>query len=228
MPRPPCPVRMNCTDPSCCAFCVNGSEYRPRDRHIPFPARAEALVARREARRAARQSPAAKRGRAAHQKGVHLERTAARHFQGEQVKGSGRFEGLPNDVVLPETWRAEVKGRTQGLGLLRRWLRTHDLVAFREPDGPWRVAVTDLRFRVGPVGVDTTPLLTFDPALHPTLGRLTVKAVTRPGGFRQVHHWMVAEQADVLLFKADYEDWLVVMTWACFQKWAGGLVETSA
>ena len=42
-----CPVGANCRVPTHCPYCVGGSEYRPVDRAIRFPAAVEREAARR-------------------------------------------------------------------------------------------------------------------------------------------------------------------------------------
>jgi flagellar M-ring protein FliF len=51
-----CPVGNNCQAPTHCPYCVEGSEYRPADRDIPFPAAVARQAARKAARQAAKQA----------------------------------------------------------------------------------------------------------------------------------------------------------------------------
>ena len=187
MVRLPCPVRANCLTPTHCPYCIDGSEYTPRDRRVLFPA----VAARKAAQKAARHSPAARRGRRARQRGLKAEREAARTFDATVVPGSGMWDGLPNDLVLPAGWRAEAKERTGHFGLLYRWTARDGVVQWTEPDGVVYVAMAQLVYQSG-----------FRPA---------PVAHTRTGGFRVIRSWFAAEDADVLVCRRPHQPWLVVI-----------------
>lgn len=197
MSRPVCPVRANCRTPRHCPYCVDGSEYTPRDRRIAFPT----VVARRQARRVARQAPAAVRGRQARQHGLRAERMAARSFSGTVVPGSGQYDGLPNDVVLAGLgWRVETKWRRQGFRLLARWLAASPgLLCWTEPDG---VVLYALARPVFLTGWHTDPVVK-----------------QRPGGFPGLRRWLAAESADALLLSGPGDGWIIVMDARHFAAW---------
>jgi len=216
-----CPVGANCRVPTHCPYCVAGSEYQPRDRSIPWPATATRVAAAHAARAAARQTPAAVRGRRAARKGRRLEQEAARVFGGQRVPLSGALDGLANDVVFPNGWRAEVKGRAQGFAWLYAALATHAWVVVRDGTGRDLYAVTGDQWRLG-----------FPPPVRGTLRRTTWAVGDRPGNgwgctrsrLTTVWRWLAAEAADVLLFKADRQAWLVLMDQAHWDAWLGGAV----
>jgi hypothetical protein len=182
-----CVVRVNCLTATHCPYCVDGSEYTPRDRRVLFPT----VVARKAGRKAARQTAAACRGRRARRQGLKAEREAARAFDATVVPGSGMWDGLPNDLVLPAGWRAEAKERTGQFGLLYRWTARDGVVQWTEPDGRVYVAMTQLVYQSG-----------FRPA---------PVAHTRTGGFHEIRTWFAAEDADVLVCRRPHQPWLVVM-----------------
>jgi len=187
-----CPVRAFCTTSTHCPYCVDGSEYTPA-RGAPLH---PAAMARHADRRAARQTPAARRGRRARQRGLRAERDAARAFGGTVVPGSGRLDGWPGDVRLPDGWRVEVKERSRGFGWLYRHTATHGAVIWTEPDGLALAALT--------------------PAAFAARDRLAPVPVARPGGFRQLRAWLAAEGADVLVCRRRGGPWVVVAPAARF------------
>jgi hypothetical protein len=206
-----CPVRAWCRVPTHCPFCVAGSEYTPRPGGPRHPAAIAAHAARQAARQVARTAPAARRGRGSVRKGRALEREFARRFGGQRVPLSGALAGLPNDVVLPNGWRVEVKGRAAAGGRVYGWLAAAPAVAFRAPGQAWLVAVTE-------------PVL--DAILAGTWpGRLP--AAPRPGGYGPValavrdgaagvatwYQWLQAEHADLVGFRANRRPWIAVVPW---------------
>ena len=182
-----CAVRANCLTITHCPYCIDGSEYTPRDRQVLFPT----VAARKAARKAARQSPAARRGRRARRQGLKAEREAARAFDAAVVPGSGMWDGLPNDLVFPAGWRAEAKERTGHFGLLYRWTARDGVVQWTEPDGGVYVAMAQLVYQSG---------FRPSPVAH-----------TRTGGFREIRSWFAAEDADVLVCRRPHQPWLVVI-----------------
>ena len=214
-----CPVGANCRVPTHCPYCVEGSEYRPVDRAIPFPAAAARQAARKAARQAAKTTDASRRGKRSARKGRRVEQEAARYFAGKRVPLSGALDGLANDVVLPNGWRAEVKARASGLSWLYADLARYDWVAVRDPAARWLVAVTGERFLAG-----------FAPSERTALQAVPLQAgVVATGGVRgclkarakvdTLWQWLEAEHADALLFKADRRGWLVICDAAHWQAW---------
>ena len=193
-----CAVRENCLAITHCPYCIDGSEYTPRDRRVLFPA----VVARKAARKAARQSPAARRGRRARRQGLKAEREAARAFDAAVVPGSGMWDGLPNDLVFPAGWRAEAKERTGHFGLLYRWTARDGVVQWTEPDGGVYVAMAQLVYQSG---------FRPSPVAH-----------TRTGGFREIRSWFAAEDADVLVCRRPHQPWLVVIDAAHWARLCAG------
>lgn len=58
------------------------------------------------------------------------------------VPGSGQLDGLPNDVRLPDGWRAEVRRRDHGFRTLYRALGDADVALWTpDPTGPSLVAL---------------------------------------------------------------------------------------
>lgn len=217
-----CPVGANCRVPTHCPYCVGGSEYRPVDRAIRLPAAVERETARRVARQAARQTDAAQRGRRSARKGRRVEQEAVRFFGGRRVPLSGALDGLDNDVVLPNGWRAEVKARAQGLSWLYADLRHQDWVAMQSPDGRWLVAMTGARWRVGFSPAERAALS----AVPWRLGSVTTGSVSGCLKARArvdtLWQWLAAESADVLLFKADRQGWLVICDAPHWVWWLAG------
>lgn len=215
-----CPVANNCRDTTQCPFCVEGSEYRPIDRRVLFPA----VIARQEtkqtARRAHKESEAYRTGKRAHRKGRELERELARLVGGYVVPGSGALDGRPNDVVARNGWRLECKGRADGFGLIYRWLQDADVVAMREPDdaGPWlfacRIDWMVLRLEdVQPPGdakgvLDALPMVGAKPTV---LFGDVVCVMRRTLSLVQVRRWIEAERADALCPHRDLEGFAAVM-----------------
>ena len=202
-----------------CAFCINGSEYRPVDRRVLFPVEAARVAARAEARREHKKSEAYRLGKRSALKGKRREREVAKLLGGERVPLSGALDGHPNDVILPNGWRTEVKARGSGLGHIYRWLEDADVVAFRESEGSWLFAISLTRFKLW---LDGTGLRRQSVAAAiAALGRgeteislvkgIRLVAHERKSGFATIRQWMAAENADALLFKADRMDWLVIV-----------------
>ena len=224
-PTPPtgwaarCPVGGNCRVPTHCPYCVEGSEYRPVDRAIPFPAAAARQAERKAARKAAKTSDASLRGKRAARKGRRVEQEAARYFDGRRVPLSGALDGLSNDVVLPNGWRTEVKARASGLPWLYTDLERYDWVAFCDSDGRWLVAVTGERFLAGFSAEERTAIQTvpwqFGVVAPGGVGGC-LKARARVDTLWQ---WLAAENADALLFKADRRGWLVICDTAHWRAW---------
>jgi hypothetical protein len=217
-----CPVGANCRVPTHCPYCVDGSEYRPVDRAIRFPTTVARAAARRSARTTARQSAASQRGRRSARKGRRAEQDAVRYFGGRRVPLSGALDGLDNDVVLPNGWRAEVKARAAGLSWLYADLRQHDWVGIRGPDGRWLVAMTGARWRVGFSPQDRAAVR----AVPWRLGSVTTDSVSGCLKARArvdtLWQWLAAESADVLLFKADRQGWLVMCDTPHWVAWLAG------
>jgi len=197
--------------PTHCPYCVGGSEYRPRDPAVPFPARVEAQAARRAIRRAARQTPAARGGRRSARKGRRLEREFAQRFGGTRVPLSGALDGLPNDVRLPNGWRAEVKGRATGGGRVYGWLAQADAVAFRAPGRPWLVALPEPVFAAWLSGA-WRPRLPATPEAG-AYGPVTLAVRDAAAGVGTWYRWLAAEDADVVGFRADRRPWFAVVPW---------------
>lgn len=214
-----CPVGDNCRVPSHCPYCVEGSEYRPINRAIPFPATAVRQAARRVERKAAKQTDASQRGKRSARKGRRVEQEAARFFGGTRVPLSGALDGLANDVVLPNGWRAEVKARATGLSWLYADLADYDWVAIRDPADRWLVAVTGERFQSGfsteeRAAIHRTPWQLGSATAGSLRGCLKARAKVDT-----LWRWLEAEDADVLLFKADRRGWIVLcdaVHWAMF------------
>lgn len=217
-----CPVANNCRDTTQCPFCVEGSEYRPIDRRVLFPAVIARQEAKQTARRAHKESEAYRTGKRAHRKGRELERELARLVGGYVVPGSGALDGRPNDVVARNGWRLECKGRADGFGLIFRWLGTADVVAMREPggEGPWlfacRLDWMTLRLEdVQPTG-DGAGVLGAVAAVSGSLGVTSLPGqvgctVHRRTSLVQVRRWIEAERADVLCPHRDLEGFAAVM-----------------
>lgn len=210
----PCPVAHHCQQPTHCPYCIDGSEYVPDAARVPHPAQVAARQARQAARRGARQTAAAQTGRRSVRKGRRVERAAVQYFGGERVPLSGMLDGHPNDTVLPNGWRAEVKARHDGLGWLIARIAETPVVAVQTPDGPSLIAVAGAVFRVGPPAVPEP--YRADPLTWPPTARVTRKRV------KQLWDWLTAEQADVLLIKIDRQPWLVVMDVAHWRQWTSG------
>ena len=79
-------------------------------------------------------------GKPSRDKGMRLERKVVHlhHDQGiaaERVPLSGAAGGsFGGDIVIADTWRAEVKGRASGEGFatIKRWLGTNDILFLLE------------------------------------------------------------------------------------------------
>lgn len=214
-----CPVFENCKAAGKhCPYCVNGSEYRPIDKKILFPAIAERARERKEAKKEHRASKSYRTGRRSNQKGKRREREIAKLLGGERVPLSGALDGHPNDVILPNGWRTEVKARHEGLGILYTWMADAEVVAFREPGEPWLFALTLTRFKLWMDGaglrrqaVTAAMAAIARGAADTKVGNVVIESHERKSGFSKIRQWMAAENADALLFKADRRDWLVVM-----------------
>lgn len=168
----------------------------PIDRSIPFPAHVEREAQRKRQRREWRASPLYKNGKRSALKGRRGEREVAKLLGGKRVPLSGALDGLPNDDVLPNGWRCEVKVRNHGLERFYKGLAKAD-VLLTEEDGLPGLAV---------MGLDALQAVMAGAASH-------LKAVPfpRPGGTTTIRRWMAAENAAVLLFKADRKGWMAVV-----------------
>lgn len=215
----PCEVRWNCNTPTHCPFCVDGSEYSPKNKKVPFPSQARRERERKDARRQHKRSASYKSGRSNQRKGKRREREVAKLFGGARVPLSGIMDGHPNDVLLDNGWRVEVKARGSGLGVLYGWLEDADVIAFREPGGTWLFAMSGSSFKSwNGLGLTTrrsakTLLRKLDrPSFEVRLpgGALLIPRERR-GGFSTIRGWLKAEKADALFFKADRKDWLVIL-----------------
>ena len=182
------------------------------NRRVLHPVAMAREAARKDAKQAHQASEAYRSGKKSNRKGKRREREAAKLLGGVRVPMSGALDGHPNDVILPNGWRTEVKARRSGCAFLYRWLEESDVVAFRDPDGSWLYAMTMPQFRLW-LGARSTPAVPLppgpDPALLPGGARLIFRE--RRNGFQSIRRWLAAEQADALLFKADRQEWLVVM-----------------
>lgn len=198
---------------------MNGSEYLPLDKRIVFPAVAERARERAQAKREHRASESYRTGRRSNQKGKRREREVTKLLGGERVPLSGALDGHPNDVILPNGWRTEVKARQSGLAFLYSWVETADVVAFREPDQPWLFGMTLQRFKLWLDGAGlrrqavagAIAALNHGAARAQVAKSVGIEAHERKSGFKAIRQWLAAENADALLFKADRKDWLVVM-----------------
>lgn len=133
---------------------------------------------------------------------------------------SGILDGHPNDVVLKNGWRVEVKGRSRGLSLIYGWMEEADVVAFRETGQDWLFAMGRQRFTLwadgdlsGWRGAMRRILSRLDPA-GPVIvlpDRSTMVCRERRSGFSTIRRWLAAEKADALLFRGDRREWLVVL-----------------
>ncbi|MDA8344444.1 MAG: hypothetical protein M0Z66_03050 [Thermaerobacter sp.] len=215
-----CPVSENCkVAGKNCPYCVNGSEYRPVDKHVLFPAEAERVRARADARREHKKSAAYRSGKKSNRKGKRREREVAKLLGGERVPLSGALDGHPNDVVLPNGWRTEVKARSGGLGLIYGWLGDAEVVAFRETGEEWLFAMTLQHFKLwlGGGRLRRQPVAAALAALRRGEANLVIAqgvrlvAHERKSGFATIRSWLAAENADALLYKADRHDWLTIM-----------------
>ncbi len=195
-----CPVKGNCKTPTHCPFCVNGSEYRPIDRSVLFPAEAARVAGRKVAKREWKTTEQYRGGKRSARKGKRLEREAAAVFGGARVPLSGALEGLPNDVVLLDGLRAEVKGRGNGFGVLYGWLAKADVVIFPSVHGDL-VLMGSAHFQCLQAGVLPE----------------TWRVLRKDRSLKQLEDWLAAEQADLLLLKADRRDWLVVLRAAVYK-----------
>ena len=184
-----------------------------------FPTVAERARKRAEAKREHRASESYRTGRRSNQKGKRREREVAKLLGGERVPLSGALDGHPNDVILPNGWRTEVKARQNGLAFLYSWVETADVVAFREPDQPWLFGMTLQRFKLwlDGAGLRRQAVAGAIAALNHGAARaqvgksVVVEGHERKSGFKAIRQWLAAENADALLFKADRQEWLVVM-----------------
>lgn len=207
----PCPVAQHCQQPTHCPYCVDGSEYVPDAARVPHPAQVAARQARQTERKVQRQQPAAQAGRRSVRKGRRVERDAVHYFGGARVPLSGMLDGHPNDVVLPNGWRAEVKGRRTGWGNILQRVTLTSVVFLPQPA---LVVIAGAVFRVGPAAIP--PPFRQDLQTWPADARLETARVT------QWVAWLTAEAADVLLIKIDRQPWLVVMDVPHWHQWMAG------
>lgn len=200
----------NCRTLLACPYCVAGSEYTPRNRQILFPDHAAARATRRAERIARRTSEPGRRGWRANKMGRLAERESARVSGGTVVRGSGRLDGLPNDMVDPAGWRWEVKQRGSGLA---RWYRALDraqLVALRDPRSPWLFGLWDDWFQVGGPPALAAWIRHSDP-VSGAVGRWRCEAATVPNGVWTVWQWLQAEQADGVMARVGRQRWLRIL-----------------
>lgn len=108
----PCPVADRCrARGAACAWCADGSAYDGPGR---FP---------RQAAPAPQPDPVhRRRGQHNQRKGRRLEQAFAHRFGGRRMPLSGALDGHPGDVVLPQGWRYECRGRETGYALAYRWV----------------------------------------------------------------------------------------------------------
>ena len=215
-----CEVASNCkVARRNCPYCANGSEYRPVDKKVLFPAEAERVAVRQQQKREQKNSEACRIGKHAKRKGSRREREVAKLLGGERVPLSGMLDGHPNDVILPNGWRTEVKARKTGLGVLYGWIEAADIVAFREQDGEWLFAMDLPHFKLWLDGEGVrrqslsaalASIRRGETDLVVTKG-LRLAARERKSGFSTIRAWLDAEKADALLFKADRMEWLAIM-----------------
>lgn len=198
--RAACPVAVWCQQPlPVCGLCADGSDYRPGPGAPRHPQAIEHADARAAARRAHRAEPAVQRGRANRLAGRQAERRVARLLGGAVVPGSGQLDGLPNDVCLPDGWRAEVRRRTGGFRTLYAALAAADLALWTPASGPVLVALWADRL-----------------ALLQTPHHLTAPwSVTRlpPARVGSLTRWLLhdrRERPDCLLLWAPPRPWLCV------------------
>lgn len=154
-----CPVRQSCKNYSgACWRCVvpeggrGPTEYVPTSRTAPkHPATIAYLEGRQLERRAKKDSPESRRGRASKRKGYRREKEFADLTGGERVPLSGALGGrnLSNDVHLPPSLgslQVEVKARATGFRQLYGWIedtREHpDLLALKADNKPWLIVMT--------------------------------------------------------------------------------------
>lgn len=125
-----------------CGLCVHGSDYHPAPGGPRHPLVIQHAAERQAARRAHRTAPVVVRGRANRRAGHQAEQRIARLLGGTIVPGSGQLDGLPNDVRLPDGWRAEVRRRDHGFRTLYRALGDADVALWTpDPTGPSLVAL---------------------------------------------------------------------------------------
>lgn len=170
-----CSVAANCANAGmqcwACAFPEGGltpTEYLPRDPKVVHPETTARLAARKLARKAAKQSEAAKRGAASRRKGQRVERDFAKLAGGARVPLSGALRGnLSNDVNLPPDLgglSVEVKYRSSGLSTLYKWVldavEKPDAVVVKAPNQPFLVIQTYDQWAAGrqPAPVDLKKL----------------------------------------------------------------------
>lgn len=178
-------------------------------------------------------SEASRIGKRSRRKGSRLEKEVARIFGGQRVPLSGALDGqsLSNDVVLPNGWRAEVKGRRHGFGLLYKWLDdSWDLFFFREPGRPWLVLMDQAHFNL------LEHLAAQDPVWPEVLGLARIPPTwmaglkERKGGLETIYRWIEdqRERPDLLFLRRDLSEWLVVMLLGHFATLCPGGMEPRA
>jgi len=212
--RAACEVESNCLNYGHCPYCMWGSQYRPRVKGIRFPLDELLAKERVTARQVHEESAAYKRGRSSNTKGKRLERELARLVHGERVPLSGELENYPNDVISAGAWRLECKGRSNGLGLLYRWLGGADILALNDGQG-W-LFTSRLAEYVQALwepchlkgSLDT--VMDSQPDGDTTYEGRVFRVRRVPGGLDQARAWITAEKADALCFKADRRDWLLI------------------
>lgn len=90
-------------------------------------------------------------GKKSRDKGARGELEFAKLVGGLKMPMSGAAEGFPNDVLLPNGMKVEVKRRASMEKTLYSWILDErekpDLVAFRADHQPWIVAMTLEKFQ---------------------------------------------------------------------------------
>ena len=134
-----CLVREGCRNyPAQCWACVwpeeglRPSEYVPRDPQVEHPLTTQLKKERATRRKAAKQSEASKRGKAARRRGKAFERAMAKATSGNVQPGSGAIPGLPNDgitgVELGSIMHEDKFGLSYPLKTPYDWLEKWDLI----------------------------------------------------------------------------------------------------
>lgn len=85
-------------------------------------------------------------GKKSQRKGYTGEHEFAGLTGGLRIPASGAATGFPDDVQLPNGWKAEVKRRKDGMKTLYAWVEDErevpDIVAFRADRKQWLITMT--------------------------------------------------------------------------------------